>query len=912
MIITLRQVTEKFTLMKTKPLILFIIILTLSSQNFSFSQSLNGTKKIAVEWRNFNPSGYVEVLNGKLDKICIISGKGKTDGDKFSFRSNNYARMEMSFSEANLNFGSGTTLVSIRSGKNSFSFFLRDVTAGFPIYIPDYNVIVCLSEDKRSYDQIAYDIKKQGLLTNLEKIESEPEASFDSAAAHTRNQSCPTWLGLSRDMRIFEISSPRDMDLITPRMASSPVTLPETNNTGVTYGFMAGRGQGVENNRVRKLEEGSLPILHTTQTDGDIEYKTTAFVTLEKSELKSGTSFGTDFLVADNSSFGHMFTSAQEDLLKTLIPEEAKKTEETILYFRLTAKNMASVPRYSWFRTLRPGSGWYEKIKHSYDPETGFSSYSPDRIFGISMLNGNPLPDEEIAVLIQPGEEAVFEFRLPHNPISQERASKLASIAFTEKYNKCIDFWNSKLSKAATIKLPEKRIEEMIRAGLLHLDLITYGKEPAGTLAPCVGVYSPIGTESSPIMQFFMSMGWEDIAKRSLMYFLDKQHDDGMIQNFGGYMVETGAALWSMGEYFRYTRDTSWVRQVEPKLLNACNFLILWRDKNKKDNLAGKGYGMIDGKVADPEDQFHQFMLNGYAYIGISRVAEMLAGIDPANAERIRKESEAWKKDIRTSFFNSMAGSPVVPLGDGSWCPTVPPWTEARSLRLLYLDPETFMSHGTFTVSDAMLGPLYLVFCEVLDPDEQASRMMLSYHTELFYQRNAAFSQPYYSRHNWIQLRLGMVKPFLKTYYNTFSALADRETYTFWEHLYKVSVHKTHEEAWFLMQTRWMLYLEEGQTLKLLSGVPGKWFDAGNNIEVKNVVSYFGPVSFSVISDLHNNRITASIECTGSRKPHDVIIRIPNPDKKTPLKVTGGVWDPVSESVIINPFGGKADIEIDY
>ena len=26
---------------------------------------------------------------------------------------------------------------------------------------------------------------------------------------------------------------------------------------------------------------------------------------------------------------------------------------------------------------------------------------------------------------------------------------------------------------------------------------------------------------------------------------------------------------------------------------------------------------MIDGKVADPEDQFHQFMLNGYAYLGL-------------------------------------------------------------------------------------------------------------------------------------------------------------------------------------------------------------------------------------------------------------------------------------------------------
>ena len=42
------------------------------------------------------------------------------------------------------------------------------------------------------------------------------------------------------------------MDMIVPRMASSPVTLPETNNTNVTYGYMAGRGQSVENEQGKK------------------------------------------------------------------------------------------------------------------------------------------------------------------------------------------------------------------------------------------------------------------------------------------------------------------------------------------------------------------------------------------------------------------------------------------------------------------------------------------------------------------------------------------------------------------------------------------------------------------------------------------------------------------------------------
>jgi len=68
-------------------------------------------------------------------------------------------------------------------------------------------------------------------------------------------------------------------------------------------------------------------------------------------------------------------------------------------------------------------------------------------------------------------------------------------------------------------------------------------------------------------------------------------------------------------------------------------------------------------------------------------------------------------------------------MSDGTWSPTVPPWTETTALRLLYLNPETFLSHGTFTVSDAMLGPMYLVFCEVLDPDERASKILLYYQT---------------------------------------------------------------------------------------------------------------------------------------------------------------------------------------
>jgi hypothetical protein len=163
-----------------------------------------------------------------------------------------------------------------------------------------------------------------------------------------------------------------------------------------------------------------------------------------------------------------------------------------------------------------------------------------------------------------------------------------------------------------------------------------------------------------------------------------------------------------------------------------------------------------------------------------------------------------------------------------------------------------------------------------------------------------------------MELKTGLVKPFLNGYYNRLSSLADKEIYTFWEHVYKVSVHKTHEEAWFLMETRWMLYLEEGQTLKLLPGVPRKWLENGTEIEITNAASYFGPVSFHVVSNTDKGFIEATIECKSERMPREVIIRIPHPGLKKPVKVTGGTYNETDETITIKSFNGAASIRLEY
>ena len=290
------------------------------------------------------------------------------------------------------------------------------------------------------------------------------------------------------------------------------------------------------------------------------------------------------------------------------------------------------------------------------------------------------MEQEEVAILLRPGETMTIVVYMPHRPITQERALKLGKTDFTQRHRECRQFWRKKLASAAQISIPDPPINEMIQAGLLQMDLIMYGQEPGGPLAPSIGVYSPIGVYSDATIQFMDSMGWHDVARRALDYFLAKQHDDGFMQNFKGYMAETGAILADMGEHYRYTRDDQWVEGIAPKLIKSCEYIRQWRQRNRREELRGRGYGLIDGKTADPEDPFHSFLLNGYAYLGLSRVAEMLAKINPAEAEKWRKEAMDLKDNIRATFFDVMAKSPVVPLGDGSWCPTVPPWARiARS-----------------------------------------------------------------------------------------------------------------------------------------------------------------------------------------------------------------------------------------
>lgn len=873
---------------------------------------------VVLVWKIAPITGKVSVVNGRLRSLRVAREHGSTRGATFSIPSGSPARVEVVVDEVRIAPGANATVIEVHSDKAEFAFLLRDVQGSRPIWIPEYGVAVTVAGDGREYDQIVTDIRSEGLVGTWQRLEAEPEESFESACTRTRDMKCPTWLGLGRDMRMFRVMHDElagSWGMIVRAFPISPGRFGQTDDDTYNLTFAIGPGPACRYRITRRLEDDALPILRSVQEEGDVAYHITAFATLETQPLRAAAVRGTDWRAAYEKTYGNMYTAEDRARLKDLIAAETTgRKEEVVCCVRVEAINSGRVPRHAWFKALRvtPANA------QTYDGQRGFGLLDAQRVYAVHRLDGHPMPQEEMAVLLQPGERVTLEMLIPHQPLSPARAARLMALDFDRHLEACRRYWRDRLASAAQISVPEPAINARLRAGLLHLDIDTLGLDPRGSTLACVGAYPPIGTESAPIIQYFDSVGWHHLAERCISFFLDRQREDGFIQNFGGYQVETGPVLWTAGEHFRYMRDTAWVRRIAPKLLKSCTFLLNWRRRNMTAEMRTKGcYGLLEGKVADPEDYYHSFMLNAMSCVGIARVAEMLAKINPAKSRGLAREAKAFRCDIRAAYSAALARAPVVPLGDGSWAPAPPPWAEYRGPVALYAEGGRW-HYGAFGVSDSLLGPLYLILGEVLGAHEQGATFLLKAHHELMTVDNAALAQPYYCRHDLAHLLRGEVKMFLKAYYNQLASLQDRETYSFWECYTHASQHKTHEEGWFLMQTRWMLWMEDGTSLAFLRGIPRRWLEAGKTISLKNVATYFGAASLTVESHLEQSMITAEVICRSSRlprprpRPRSVSVRLPHPQGLRPVSVEGGRFDAATETVRVDGFTGNARIRLHY
>ena len=871
-------------------------------------------KRISVLWQKPGMSGRLELTNA-----------GKLDTAEFSL-AQDQCRLNFSVEDAMVTPGAYGSIVTVRTDENPFSFFVRDVRRDYPIFIREYQVAVTEAEDIRSYGQIVDDVLSRGRLSKLERFAAEPEESFEHAAAKTKQMRVPTWLGLSRDVRMFEVamhatvSDSQLWDTITPMYHHTRLTCPELGDVPIEFNYFAGRGLGCRYDVTRRLQKGYLPILNAVGLDDDIRYEHTLFVTNERAPLRADTLKGTHYLVADKYAVSPTPRTPEQQAETDLYHDrDIFRDDETVLYLRVQAVNTSAAPKYCFMRLPQPNVHPITELSR-YDMtfERGICRFnSSGNAFLTATLNGVPFSQVDSSVLLMPGEKAEYICKIPHRPIPSERAEALIKTDFDEKLDECVAFWEEKLSRTADISLPEKRIEEMMKAGFLHLDLVCFGNEPDGPVAPVCGVYTPIGTESTPIIQYLEMCGDKKLAERAVMYFLKKQRPDGFMQNFANYMSETGLGLWNAAEHYKYWRDIDWLRSVKDNLIRGCDYIMNWADESRDEALRGHGYGMLRGKLADCAKDHRNFMLNCTTYGGLRSCADVLADVDGEASRRIGSFAEKFRQDLLDSLREGFAAGPVVPLSNGCWCPSIGLSADRDSMGLecLFARSDRAYTHGSMVVEDNRCGGgIYNTMYGVLEPDSVYVKFLQNVMADVLTTDNVSFSQPYYTPHPYNNLKLGETGAFLREFYNNMSAIADRETYTFWEHMYQVSPHKTHEEAWFLMRCRWMLFLDDFGELALFRGVPRAWMKEGQRIRCSGLATRFGRLSFDVRSETERGRITVSLslESNGAAAPEKVTVRVPHPTGLRAGSVSGGIYSAADETVTVPDFDGSATLTLYY
>lgn len=791
-------------------------------------------------------------------------------------------------------------------GDFSFSFFIRDVRPRRPICFPEYGVAIV-----HSCDSVASLATIQA--NAIRETEPVPECDLETAYKACEGMVCPVWLGLGGDARTFLASFAEDHGCwgwITPWMFHHRIE--RDDGYKVEWDFTVGRGSPYRHEIQRRLVEGMLPMIDSDQIEGSIAYRVQLFASADSGNLQNNPPRGTEWRAAYMSTMGCMYPSDKlEEMAEHYRSAVSDRVDRPVCCLRVQARNDGKVPAYAYYRApaykpngLPPMYPAFARPNDAleWDPETGFC-HEGDAVFSVNRMNKGGLPNEEMAVLLEPGESVAFECLLPFKPVSVETAQQLSTRDFDELEDDCKAYWKARLQAFARWQLPELPLDQRLRAGNQHLLMNTLGERfREGTpLLSTAGVYAPIGTESTPAIQHLSASGCLETAARCLDYFFALQRDDGYIQSFNYYDSETGPVLANIWNQYCVSGDLKWLRSRAEGIRKAARYLVDRRRKTiERDGLQHVASGMLSGKIADPDEYFHQFSLNADAVKGLRGAAAALQVLEDPYSEVVSEAAESLAESTRQGFFRAFADAPLVPCADGSWAPLVSAWPGPRGDVTLYADRGRWFTHGSFHIRSQMA--LTLVHCGVLSAEDSRVTALVRADEAHVLCDFTSPSQPYRQRLDYYYAATGQTARFTQLFYRQLARLQDRETYTFWEHYYRLSSQKIHEEAWFLRQLSWMLAFEEGGGLTLLKVAPKSWFEAGKILQVDAMYTVFGRLSLKMESTSCGLIFEVDLQAGPVREASRLGIRLP----AAPLgSATTGSWDESRQILELDPPFGK-------
>ncbi len=308
-----------------------------------------------------------------------------------------------------------------------------------------------------------------------------------------------------------------------------------------------------------------------------------------------------------------------------------------------------------------------------------------------------------------------------------------------------------------------------------------------------------------------------------------------------------GWALWAMAEHARLANDPAWLTAHKPAILAGCQWIIRERNfsKEKPDNPCR---GLLHGKfvcdmpdAGDVKGVGYFAYTDAISYLGLHEMAQLLSEWGQPEGAGLLKEAESYRQDIVAAMER---------LTDKSSNPWYVPWAlHAPKYSNEYLN--------------GVCGPINLAFGRVLSRDDPLISNVIRWNIDHIHSgspEQSARANMFYSQDLAITLlEQGRVEEFLRMFYTILAANVSHQTLTTCEWRSNTQPH-AHSISSLIRMFRTMMVQERDGGLYLLQGTPRRWLEDNQEINVRELPTWYGPLSLHCVSHVGSGSVRLRLQ----------------------------------------------------
>ena len=484
--------------------------------------------------------------------------------------------------------------------------------------------------------------------------------------------------------------------------------------------------------------------------------------------------------------------------------------------------------------------------------------------------------------------------KLPSPVVKPDDVATLTALDYGKAREATIAFWNDYLARGAQFRVPEARVNDLVRASLWHALRLPRRHGGQGDVRLDLPysnfAYSQVGTPW-PVNQavyvdymLYDLRGYHAISEEELRaQYRNNQEANGHVSGDANWHVYTPAMLYAVGQHFLLSQDRQAFERLLPQSLQAMEWCLAQLDQSGKAD--GPAKGLVTGPLNDLTGEGLWAFNQAYFHAGLDVFGRALERFGHPRGAAAREGARTIHAAIDRGFGAASVRSPLVQLRDGTWTPYVPAEALASG-RLL----------DQWYATDVDTGAAHLLRLKALPHQGVLADALLHDHEDnLFYKGWGIANEPVYNQHATAYLLRDEPEAVVRTFYSYIASAFSHSVLEPVEHRWTHGQYfgpPSTDGAWFELFRNMLVRERDDDALVIAQATPRAWLADGKTIAIENAPTWFGRVTATIESRAASGEIRADVRLPDSSRPSALIVRLRHPDgaRMRSVTVNGRQW----------------------